>query len=166
MRYDDQRAAWDTEPRGTRLQALEQQHVPNPRPSSSESIGANPAWYRRVYGLLGMTDEVLDAFLYLHRFAVADKEARRLANAQEHGEKTRGTSPANDGGLPIYLEGIFAFPPSSPIVPLETQERSCRAYCKRMGYTVHHVYRAMTPPPKNVPLHREIGIAPGHASST
>jgi len=46
VRYDDQCAEWDTEPRGTRLQALEQQHVPNPRPCSSESIGANPAWYR------------------------------------------------------------------------------------------------------------------------
>jgi hypothetical protein len=32
-----------------------------------------------------------------------------------------------------------------------------------MGYKVHRVYRAMTPPPDNVPLHHEIGIAPGHA---
>jgi hypothetical protein len=159
-RHLDQRAEWDTEPRDTRLQALEQQHVPNPRPFSSESIVANPVWYRRVYGLLGMTDEMLDAFLYLHRFAVADQEARRLAKEQEH--ETSGPSRRKRRRAAIYLIG-YSHAPDYPIVPLETQERACCAYCKRMGYTVHHVYSAMTPPPENVPLHHEIGIVPGHA---
>ncbi len=162
LRHPDKRAEWDTEPRDTRLQALEQQHVPNPRPFSSESIVANPAWYRRVYGLLGMTDEMLDAFLFLHRFAVAEKEARRLAKEQKQGQKTSGTSGRKRQSAAIYLKG-YSHEPDYPIVPLETQERACRAYCKRMGYTVHHVYRAMTPPPEKVPLHLEIGIAPGHA---
>lgn len=160
VRHSEQRAEWDTKPRATRLHALEQQHVPNPRPFSSESIVANPAWYRRLYGLLGMTDEMLDAFLHLHRFAVAEKAAQRLAKEQE--QETNGTPRRKRPSAAIYLKG-YSHVPDYPIVPLETQERACRAYCKRMGYTVHHVYRAMTPPPENVPLHHEIGIAPGHA---
>lgn len=160
VRHPDQRAEWDTEPRDTRLQTLEQRHVPNPRPFSSESIVANPAWYRRLYGLLGMTDETLDAFLYVHRFAVAEKEARRLAKEQKM--ETSDTPHRKRWSAAIYLKG-YSHDPDYPIVPLETQERACRAYCKRMRYTVHRVYRAMMPPPQNVPLHHEIGIAPGHA---
>lgn len=160
IRHPEQRAEWDTEPRDTRLQALEQQHVPNPRPFSSESIVANPAWYRRLYGIIGMTDEMFDTFLYVHRFAVAEKEARRLAKDQEKG--AHGTPRPKRQSAAIYLKG-YSHEPDYPIVPLETQERACRAYCKRMGYKVHRVYRAMTPPPDNVPLHHEIGIAPGYA---
>jgi hypothetical protein len=60
------------------------------------------------------------------------------------------------------LQG-FSYQPDYPIVSLEIQERACRAYCKRMGYKVHRVYRAMTPPPTEVPLHLEIGVVPGRA---
>jgi hypothetical protein len=161
IRHPEQRAEWDTEPRDTRLQALEQQHVPNSRPFSLKSIVANPAWYRRLYGILGMTDEMFDVFLDLHRFAIAEKEAQRLTKDQEKETGTHGTSGHKRRSAAIYLER-YLHKPEYPIMPLETQERACRAYCKRMGYKVHHVYRAMTPPPDNVPLHHEIGIAPGH----
>jgi hypothetical protein len=69
--HPDERAAWDTGSRTARLQALTEQHMPNPRPFTSESIVTNPAWYRRLYGILGMTDEVFETFLSLHRFAIA-----------------------------------------------------------------------------------------------
>src|SRR5262249_47509753 len=138
------------------------QHVLLPRPFSSESIVANPAWYRRLYGILGMTDEQFGAFLHLHRFAIAKKEAQRLAKDQEQGTRTHTNPRHKQPTAAIYLEW-YSYVPDYPIVPLETQERACRAYCKRMGYKVHHIYRAMTPPPDNVPLHHEIGIAPGYA---
>ena len=164
VRHPDQRAEWDTVPRDSRLEALEAQHVRLPRPFSSESIAANPAWYRRLYGILGMTDELFESFLFLHRFAIAEKEAQRLARVQEKetGTQTHGTPRHKRRSAAIYLEG-YSRDPEHTIVPLEKQERACRAYCKRMGYKVHHVYRAMTPPPDNAPHRFEIGIAPGHA---
>lgn len=157
VQHPDERADWDTGPRHARLQLLAQQHVPNPRPFTSESIVANPDWYRHLYGILGMTDEMFDAFLHLHRFALADKEAQRLSKEPEKKPPQRQRAIAA-----IYLTG---YPVASelPVVPLETQARACREYCKRMGYKVHHIYRAMTSPPQKVPLHEEIGIAPGHA---
>jgi hypothetical protein len=162
VRHPEQRAEWDTEPRETRLRALEAQHVHLPRPFSSESVVANPAWYRRLYGILGMTDEMFETFLDVHRFAMAEKEAQRLAKDQEKETGTHSASGPKRRSAAIYLEG-YSDDPEYPIVHLETQERACRAYCKRMGYKVHGVYRAMTPSPDNVPLHQEIGIAPGHA---
>src|SRR5690348_1543268 len=155
--YPQERADWDTGPRDARLKPLAQQHVPNPRPFTSESIVANPDGYRRLYGLLGMTDEMFDAFLHLHRFALADKEAQRLSKESEKQPSQRQRTIAA-----IYLAGYSAAS-ERPVVPLETQARACRAYCKRMGYKVHHIYRAMTSPPQHAPLHEEIGIAPGHA---
>jgi hypothetical protein len=162
MRHPDQRAAWDTEPRETRLRALEAQHVQLPRPFSAESIVANPAWYRRLYGIFGMTDEMFETFLHVHRFAIAQKEAQILAKDQEKETGAHGTPGQKRRSAAIYLQG-YSHVPEHPIVPLDIQERACRAYCKRMGYKVHRVYRAMTPPPANVPLHLEIGIAPGRA---
>jgi hypothetical protein len=157
LQYPGERADWDTGPRYERLQLLAQQHVPNPRPFTSESIVANPDWYRHLYGILGMTDEMFDTFLHLHRFAVADKEAQRLSKESDKQLSQRQRTIAA-----IYLTGYSAAS-ERPIVPLETQARACRAYCKRMGYKVHHIYRAMTSPPQHAPLHEEIGIAPGHA---
>jgi hypothetical protein len=159
-RHPEQRAEWDVEPRAQRLKALEAQHVLLPRPFTAESIVANPAWYRHMYGIFGMTDEMFETFLDVHRFAIAQKEAQRLAKDQETG--AHGTPGHKRPSAAIYLEG-YSDAPERRIVPLEIQARACRAYCKRMGYKVHCVYRAMTPPPDNVPLHREIGIAPGHA---
>ncbi|HEY7092310.1 MAG TPA: recombinase family protein [Ktedonobacterales bacterium] len=160
VHHPDQRADWDTEPRDDRLRALEAQHVQLPRPFTSESVIANPAWYRRIYGILGMTNEQFDTLLHLHRFAIAQKEAQRLAKEQERGG--RGRARQKRPSAAIYLQG-FSYQPDYLIESLEIQERACRAYCKRMGYKVHKVYRAMTPPPDNVPLHLEIGITPGHA---
>jgi hypothetical protein len=162
LRHPEQRATWDTESREARLRALEAQHVQLPRPFTSASVVANPAWYHRIYGLLGMTDEQFDTLLHLHRFAIAQKEAQRLAEEQEQERGTQGRARQKRPSAAIYLQG-FSYQPDYPIVSLEIQERACRAYCKRMGYKVHKVYRAMTPPPDNVPLHLEIGIAPGRA---
>ena len=44
--------------------------------------------------------------------------------------------------------------------PFELQERACRAYCERMGYSVFAVYRANTPPPDNVKRTLRFRIAP------
>src|SRR5690348_2917755 len=71
VRHPDQRAEWDTEPRDDRLRALEVQHVQLPRPFTSESVVANPAWYRRIYDILGITHEQFEPLLHLHRFAIA-----------------------------------------------------------------------------------------------
>jgi hypothetical protein len=62
----------------------------------------------------------------------------------------------------IYLQG-YSSVPDHPIAPLTKQERACRTYCKRMGYQVHQVYRATTPPPDHVTRKEEIGIVPGQA---
>src|SRR5690348_7712132 len=156
-RNPEERAAWDTGPRQPRLQMLAEQHIPNPRPFTSESIVANPAWYRRLYDIFGMTDEMFDTLLHVHRFAIAEKEAQRLAKEQADIGPLRLRRTAA-----IYLEG-YRDDPERPIVPLSTQERACRAYCKRMGYKVHRVYRATTPPPRDIPLRQEIGIVPGEA---
>lgn len=155
--HPEERAAWDTGPRQARLQILEEQHVPKLRPFSSEAIVANPGWYRHLYGILGMTDEVFETFLHLHRFAIAEKEARKLAEEQGNMAPRRRRPAAA-----IYLEG-YPVVPDHPGVTLERQERACRAYCKRVGYTVYKVFRAATPPSHDVPFRQEIGIEPGHA---
>jgi hypothetical protein len=100
---------------------------------------------------------MFETFLHIHRFAVADKQAQKIAKDQEN-----STPQPKRRAAAIYLEG-YATLPDELIVPLQTQERACRAFCKRMGYKVHQVYRAMTPPPEHVPLREEIGIAPGRA---
>jgi hypothetical protein len=157
LHHAEERAEWDIGPRTQRLQALEQEHVPNPRPFSSEHIVAHSAWYRRLYGILGMTDEVFDTFLHLHHFAIADKAAQKLAM-----EQGSGTPHHKRPVMAIYLEG-YSEVPNYAVVPLDLQEHACRAYCKRMGYKVHQVFRAATPPPSDVPMREEIGIEPGHA---
>lgn len=162
--HPEERADWDTGPRAARLRTLEERHAPNPRPFSSAAIVANPDWYRRIYGILGMTDEQFDAYLHLHRFALAEEEAQRRAKQRA----TTATAPkaTTRTTAAIYLQEPFEDPAQSvrAAVPLKTQERACRAYCKRMGYKVHpRVFRAQTPPPENVPLTREIGIGPEHA---
>jgi hypothetical protein len=158
--HPEERADWDVGPRQPRLQLLKGQHVPAVRMFSSEHVIANPDWYRRLYGALGMTDEMFDTLLGLHRFALAEKEAQRLAAEQ------KGSVPPHARRVAaIYLEQYLEHPgdPEQTSVPLETQERACRAYCQRVGYKVHGVYCATTPPPNDVPLREEIGIRPGHA---
>jgi hypothetical protein len=157
LHHPEERAEWDIGPRTQRLQALEQQHVPNPRPFTSEHIVAHPAWYRRLYGILGMTDEVFDTFLHVNHFAIADKEAQKLAV-----EQGSGTPRHKRPVVAIYLEG-YSEVPDYAVVPLDLQERACRAYCKRVGYKVHQVFPAATPPPSDVPMRQEIGIEPGQA---
>lgn len=44
--------------------------------------------------------------------------------------------------------------------PVDVQERACRAYCERMGYSVFHVYRADTPPPEHVKRESVLRISP------
>jgi hypothetical protein len=56
---------------------------------------------------------------------------------------------------PDELEGLSADKVArlrKPIVPMpaDVQERACRAYCERRGYSVFGVYRAASPPPENV----------------
>lgn len=126
-------------------------------PFTSESIIANPGWYRHLYGILGMSDEQFNVFLHLHRFAVAEKEAQKRAKEKEKpAPRPKRTTAA------IYLDG-YPIVPEHPVVPLEKQVHACRAYCKRMGYEVHHVYQAFTPSPQDVPIREEIGIGPEHA---
>jgi hypothetical protein len=36
-----------------------------------------------------------------------------------------------------------------PALPFDVQERACRAYCERMGYSIFGVYRADKPPPED-----------------
>lgn len=156
-RHPEERAEWDSGSRAARLRALAEQHVPNPRPFTSEHIVAHPDWYRRLYALLGMSDEMFDTLLHLHRFAVADQEAQRRANASQSG----GFRPRRSIAA-IYLDADPT-DPEPPHVPLEKQAKACRAYCKRMGYKIHHVYQTKTPIPQDVPLIEEIGIGAGHA---
>lgn len=157
QQHPDERADWDTSMRQPRLRILKQKHVPGVLPFSSEDVVANPDWYREIYRPFGMTDEIMATFLQAHRFALAEKEAQRAAKERE------GDAPLqHQRTAAIYLER-YSDATAHQNVPLATQERACRAYCKRVGYQVHRVFRATTPPPTDVPVKEEIGIGPEHA---
>lgn len=71
----------------------------------------------------------------------------------------------------IYLHTYHFLPPEivaqygdPKLVPLDVQERACRAYCERMGYHVFHVYRATTPPPEGVKQHLALRLYPEPAT--
>jgi Resolvase, N terminal domain len=57
----------------------------------------------------------------------------------------------------IYIYTYHDLPPElvaklgePKVHPLDVQERACRAYCERMGYTAFAVYRATAKPPEGV----------------
>lgn len=66
----------------------------------------------------------------------------------------------------IYIESFHHLPQEyiarfgePEVVALDRQERTCRAYCERMGYSIFHVYKATTPPPDNVKPHVVLGTS-------